>query len=487
MHVTRVRYVPLMSTTVQTTAGHVRGAEHDGVLSFLGIPYAAPPVGTLRFRAPQPHSGWDGERAALEYGPSCPQPGGRPAGWSQEPSEDEDCLYLNVWTPSTVGTDRPVMVWIHGGGYVIGSGSWPLYQGERLARRGDAVVITLNHRLGVFGYLHSPKHGVNGNNGMLDLVAALEWVRDNAAAFGGDAGNVMVFGESGGGAKISTLLAMPAAGGLFHRAVIQSGPGLSCVPAERAAAYARDALAAAGIEDPRAASTEELLQATAAGGLMAFGPVLDGEHAPQHPGVAMAEGSAIDVPVIIGVNQDEFGTDDAIDDAKLRRRLAALREDRVEEIITTYRSMFPGCTNAQLLRWATADATFRAGSIKLAEQCWAGGMAAPLYQYFFTYEIQGLAAHGYEIAFCFDNVVAPTMAPSDTRQRLADEMSEAWLAFARTGDPNHPGLAEWPPYTPDQRATMVFRRDGSVAVDDPSGEARRLWSAYPPTSFLPGL
>ena len=212
----------------ETTAGRIEGTLTDGIATFKGVPYAAPPVGTLRFRPPQPPEPWTDVRETREYGPSCPQPPDRPMGWNGEPSVDEDCLYLNVWTPAIDDRERPVMVWIHGGGYAIGSGSWPLYDGTKLARRGDVVVVTVNHRLGPLGYLHladalGEEFATSGNNGQLDLICALEWVRDNIASFGGDPGNVTIFGQSGGGGKVTTLMAMPAARGLFHKAVAMSG------------------------------------------------------------------------------------------------------------------------------------------------------------------------------------------------------------------------------------------------------------------------
>ena len=294
------------ATVVKTTAGAVRGARDGGIEIFKGIPYAAPPVGPLRFRRPAPAAPWDGVRDALEFGPSCPQPPERPEGWAPEPSLSEDCLYLNVWTPGTgEGERRPVMVWMHGGGYSIGSGSWPVYDGTALARRGDTVVVTLNHRLGILGYLHlkelaGPEFASSGNAGMLDLVAALEWVRDNIAAFGGDPGKVTIFGESGGGAKVSTLIAMPAARGLFHRAAIQSGPGLRVKPPEQAAELARTIAGeicggAFDLQKMQAAPVERLREAQGKLGrsaVFAFSPVLDPEVIPEHPGDAIRNGTA---------------------------------------------------------------------------------------------------------------------------------------------------------------------------------------------------
>lgn len=498
-----------MTEVIATTgSGRIRGFDADGIKTFKGIPYAAPPTGERRFRPPQPVEPWTGVREALEYGPSSPQPTQRPPGWAHEARESEDCLYLNVWTPGVGdGGRRPVMVWIHGGGYAIGSGSWPLYDATALARRGDAVVVTLNHRLGALGYLHlgeiaGEDFAASGNNGMLDLVAALEWVRDNIAELGGDPGNVTIFGESGGGSKVSMLLTMPSARGLFHRAAIQSGPGLRATPVEAATRSARSLLESLGVSESRigelwALPAERFVgagrrrpeqgasNARAASGergsdAMRFSPVLDGTVLPAHPGDALADGSAADVPVIVGCNRDEFGgAPEDLDEAGLRERLARFGEDNVQEIMNVYKDLFPDAPPWQILTFVNTDSGMRAGSIRLAEQKLKGS-ATPVYMYFFTYELGGRAGHGYEIAFVFDNVGRDAATrPSPARQQLADTMSEAWLAFARSGDPNHARMSPWPAYTLPDRPTMIFGRGDSAVVNDPSGPARELWQRIP--------
>jgi para-nitrobenzyl esterase len=470
----------------RTVHGEVRGAGlGDAVVAFKGVPYAAPPVGGLRFRPPQPVEPWDGVRDALALPPSCPQPRQRPAGWTQEGAESEDCLYLNVWTPAVAdGGRRPVMVWFHGGGYAIGSGSWPLYDGANLVRRGDVVVVTVNHRLGPLGYLHlgelsdDPTLASSGNAGMLDLVAVLEWVRDNAEAFGGDAGHVTIFGESGGGAKVSTLLAMPGAAGLFHRAIIQSGPGVrvgSTAGATKAAqAFIEQVgLAPGDVEGLLALPAEQLVAASAAAGRAGFRPVLDGLAVTAHPVEALADGTAHDVPTMIGCNRDEGagGLPRELDDAGLRDRLAkSFGDDHVDEILAVYGELFPEATPIDVLSFVLTDSRMRAGSIQLADAK-AKGTATPVFQYFFTYELGGRAGHGYEIAFAFDNLGST----GGSRRRLTDQMSEAWLAFARDGDPNHAGLPKWPAWSPPERATMVFGPHSHVEPD-PSAGARDLWS-----------
>jgi len=478
--------------TASTAAGQLRGADRDGIKTFLGVPYAAPPVGQNRFRAPQPVEPWDGVRDALELPPSCPQPQQRPAGWTHESVESEDCLYLNVWTPAAGdGADatRPVMVWYHGGGYSIGSGSWPLYDGSALARRGDVVVITVNHRLGPLGYLHladlaptDDSLAASGNAGMLDLVATLDWVQENVANFGGDPNNVTIFGESGGGAKVSTLLAMPSAQGKFHRAIIQSGPALRVTKGDRATGAARRLLDALGIDEENleqlwSVPAEKLVEASAAAGRMAFSPVLDGDVIPTHPADALATGTAADVPVIVGCNQDESAgmLPKELDEEGLRERLAAFGSDNVDEIVATYRSEYPDATDVDILSYALTDSRMRAGSIRLAEAKLAG-TTSPVWMYFFTYQLAGRAGHGYEIAFAFDNLGrSDDRGVSGTRRQLVDEMSDAWLAFARDGDPNHRKLAKWPSYTLPERSTMYFQRGGSEVKSDPNRATRELW------------
>ncbi len=491
----------------ETVCGKVRGRVDGGVAVFKGIPYAAPPVGTLRFRPPAPASPWAVARDAFEYGPSCPQTSARPQGWAQEPSLSEDCLYLNVWTPGAGdGGKRPVMVWLHGGGYSIGSGSWPVYDGTALARRGDVVVVTVNHRLGILGFLYLKEQGgaefaSSGNAGMLDLVAALEWVRDNIAAFGGDPSNVTIFGESGGGAKVSTLLAMPAARGMFHRAIVQSGPGLRARSPKQAAELASSVMSGLGIAagDMHALQglpVEKLSEAQAKLGraaIFAFSPVLDEADLPEHPGSAIKNGTAADVPMIIGTNRDEATLFLARDGAPaagslegdgLRTKLAVLG-DAAQTIVDAYRASRPGASSYDVLVAIESDRMMRIPSIELAERKLAGGRA-PVYMYLFRWASGPLgSAHGFEIAFAFDNARPPVMPASEGRQALAERMSEAWLAFARTGTPDHPGIPAWPAYSTDERATMIFDRGASCVERDPCGADRAAWDTAKAPSGMP--
>jgi para-nitrobenzyl esterase len=493
---------------VEVTGGTLRGGQSEGIVSLKGVPYAAPPIGPLRWAAPWPIEPWEGVRDALEYGPSCPQPAERPEGWDAETAESEDCLVLNVWTPGLDDGRRPVMVWIHGGGYTTGSGSWPLYNGAALARRGEVVVVTVNHRLGVLGYLHlaelgGPELATSGNAGMLDLVASLEWVRDNIESLGGDPANVTIFGESGGGAKVSTLHTMPSARTLFHRAAVQSGPGLYVQTPEQANETARNLLEELGIEagtacidDLRALAVEQLLKAQhglaarpAAGGRPAgpmggFGPVLDGAAVAAHPAEAFADGSADDVPMLIGRNNDE-GTllmagdpvltdPGGLDEADLEARLSTFG-DRAEALLAGYRAAYPDATPLDLLIAIRSDAFMGLGTVRLAEKK-LKGTTAPVYMYRFNWAAGPLrSGHGFEIAFVFDNVHEPVMHASASRAELADRMSEAWIAFARDGDPNHAGLPEWPAYSLEERSTMLFDRETCGVETDPFEVVHSLW------------
>jgi para-nitrobenzyl esterase len=500
--------------TVETAAGRVRGRQVDGIHSFKGIPYGASTAGANRFMAPRKPQPWAGVRDAFRFGHQSPQnmrftdvlaP-------QADPSEgfDEDCLALNVWTPGVGdGAKRPVMFWIHGGGFAQESGSWPWIDGTALARRGDVVVLTINHRLNIFGYLDlagvgGEKYAASGNAGMLDLVAGLEWVRDNIERFGGDPGNVTIFGESGGGAKVCTLLAMPAAKGLFHRAAIQSGSWLRAMTRDQAsemsAAVLRDlGISAANIDRIQSVPVDRLL-ALRAGAMgpdpsrpgeirMGYSPVVDGEILPAHPFDPVATPVSADIPLIVGSTRHEttlFSLGDeslfALDDAGLRTRVRALfnEDSTAARAIETYRRANPGASASDIYFLITTDRMVRRDTIRLAERkCLQA--RAPVYQYRFDWASPALggrlrAPHTVEIPFVFDNTGIPTsMTNSPRAQALADKTSGAWIAFARTGNPNHPGLPEWPAYTLDERATMVFD-DASTVINDPSAAERQFWN-----------
>ena len=490
-----------------TNRGPVRGvALTGGVMTFKAIPYAAPPVGPLRFAPPVPAPAWTQPRDGSKLPATAMQ---APSSSSASPTSElgkalqavfpgradfeaqsEDCLYLNVWTRGLGdGKKRPVMVWMHGGGFAYGSGGWPMYDGANLAAQ-DVVIVTLNHRLNVFGYLDLPEVAGSGNAGMLDLVAALQWVRDNAEAIGGDAGNVTIFGESGGGAKVSYLLAMPVAKGLFHRAVIQSGPGVKAVPRARAAALRADLYkelvladgdvaglrAAAPAAIQKAAAAAEAKQTGAGFDRSGFSPVAGDGVLPDQPWDPKAPDTARDVPVLIGINRDEmtlfmasapwFGR---LDDAGLEKMAAAIFGPRAPAVLEALRKDFPNDSPTYLATHLTTYGRMFAGSVQIAERKAAqGGAKAWFYLLEWETPVGPLRSpHTLEIPLVFDNVENSRvlMGPGPAPLLMARQMSAAWLAFARTGDPNTPALPKWPAYEAARRSTMVFNLESRVVED----------------------
>jgi para-nitrobenzyl esterase len=494
------------TAAVDTSNGPVRGYREGPLAIFKGLRYGAPPLGALRFRPPRRPQPWSAPADVLTLGAPAIQvgvapgetTGGRSAGDPPAPGQpgtDEDCLFLNVWTQGLSGK-RPVMVWLHGGGFANGSGGAAMYDGAALARRGDVVVVTVNHRLNVFGYLHLAElggHSSSGQAGMLDIVLALEWVRDNIAAFGGDPANVTIFGESGGGAKVSMLQAMPPAHGLFHKAIIQSGPGLRAVSAKAATENAKAFLEAAGVKPGELEKLESLnsaeIQAAAAkvqpaNPMQGFSPCVDGIALPRDPFHPDAPPLSADIPVMIGTNKDEatlflfsdpkFGE---YDEEVLQRRVKQSAGDRAEALLAALRETFPDYSPSHLAAAAQTAAGMWLGSITLAERKAAQG-AAPVYMYLLTWETPAgrgklRCPHALEIPLVFDNVEAARsfVGRGDDPQRVSDQMSQAWLAFARSGAPSTAALPAWPAYDPTRRATMVFDLQSKV-VDDPFPKVR---------------
>ena len=492
---------------VATSNGPVRGYRDGGLQIFKGLRYAAPPLGALRFQPPQKPAPWTEPADAISLGAPAIQvgvapgdtTGGRSAGDPPAPGQpgtDEDCLFINVWTPRLTG-QRPVMVWLHGGGFANGSGGAAMYDGAALARRGDVVTVTVNHRLNVFGYLSLAElggHPSSGEAGMLDIVAVLEWVRDNIAAFGGDPGNVTIFGESGGGMKVTLLLAMPPARGLFHRAIIQSGPWLKAVGKDAATGHARALLERLGVEPGKleklaslsAAEIQAAAAAVTSGNVIGgFSPSVDGIALPSGPFDPAAPALSADVPVLIGTNKDEatlflfadpkFGDYTEEDLAKRARQSAG---DKAEALIAAARETFPDYSPSHLASAVQTVTMMWRDSIAMAERKAAQG-AAPAYMYLLEWETPRgrgrlRSPHALEIPLVFDNVETSRnfVGNGHAPQTLAEQMSEAWLAFARTGSPATPALPDWPAYEPGRRATMVFNLESRV-VDDPFPALRR--------------
>jgi para-nitrobenzyl esterase len=495
--------------TVTTTAGKIRGVHEAGVYTFRGVPYGATTAGAGRFQPPAKPKPWSTVRETTALGQRSPQlltafHGVVPPEvevMDRDEMMGEDCLVLNVWTPTLDrGRKLPVMVWLHGGGFTSGSGGFICYDGIELARKHDVVAVTVNHRLSAFGYLYlagfgSDRYAAASNVGNLDIIAALEWVRDNIAAFGGSPENVTIFGQSGGGGKVSSLMAMPAAHGLFRRAIVQSGAdvkGISHDAASQAAEryLARLNLKPTQLDQLQQLPLEQLLKATDSSGgpPINFGPVVDGRSLPNDPFDPTAPGLSGNVPLLIGTvetevtffpNQQLEPMDDATFHAKVKQLLRTASDADVDRVIGAYRAGRRDRANTDLYLIMASDATFRANVLLEAERK-AEQTQAAVYQYYFTWRSpvrdgKLRTFHTLEIPFVFDNVDAcKSMTGSGAdRAALAQRMSSAWVAFARTGNPNHGGLPNWVPYDNTRRATMIFN-DECVLLNDPYGSEQRL-------------
>ncbi len=487
---------------IKTQNGSVRGSVAGNVLSFKGIPYAAPPFGPNRFQPPQPVTPWHGARDALTFGPTVPKPPYFPPFDTILPEPaipGEDCLNLNIWTPETGNARLPVMVWIHGGAFANGSNAISTYDGSSFARDG-VVCVSINYRLGVDGFLFLGD-GIS-NLGILDQIAALKWVQENIAAFGGDPGNVTIFGESAGGMSVGVLLSMPQAAGLFHRAIAESGAGhhaISPGPATRVGQYMAEKL---GVKATReaigAVATERLLQAQVelsgdifnnpdfqkwgevAANLMPFEPVIDGEVLSDLPIKRIAAGSGANVEVLVGSNTEEErlfmvpnGVIDTYNDAILTAVVGAYGLP-TEKALATYREHRPGATAGDLMEAIVTDWFFRIPAIRLAEVRATAPAATYMYEFAWRsplYNGRLGACHAVEIPFVFDTLTEPAnegLIGTGAPQPLADTVHAAWVAFAKTGNPG------WAKYDLKQRATMRFDVKSEV-VHDPRGAERALW------------
>jgi len=492
-----------LTPAVQTTAGRVRGVVRLGVNQFWGVPYGASTEGRNRFMPPAAHAPWTGVRDAFKVGNRSPQDPDGPISEvfaldRQEPM-GEDCLNLNVFTPALGTGSRPVMVWLHGGGFSGGSGNWLLYEGTNLARKEDVVVVSVTHRLNLFGFLHLADVGAgekwarSSNVGMLDVVAALGWVKDNIAAFGGNPGNVTVFGQSGGGSKVTTLMAMPAAKGLFHRAIAMSGAQVRGATRENATRAAEQYLATLGLTSnqldrlqqmPWRLVLEAYFSEPRIQGL-AGGPVVDGRSLPRDQWSPDAPAVSADVPLMMGSTETEDAWSDPppplqmLEEEMLMRvrRIARGDEAKAKDLVALYRKTHPGITNTDVWLVMNADSTRRANAQLLSELKTAQG-AAPAYLYFFNWRSpvhkgQMKAYHTLDIPFALYNIdqAASMTGAKQDRYALAHQMSAAFAAFARSGRPTHTDLPAWPAFNAKTYPTMVFGNECTVA-DDPNREER---------------
>ncbi len=489
---------------VETRYGKVQGSEQGSISVWKGIPFAQPPTGQRRFRAPQPPESWADVRDATAFGPMAPQVPESPVGMigaggivDQRPMS-EDCLFLNIWSPSADQEKRPVMVWIHGGAFTLGSASDPWYDGTSFAATHNIVVVTLNYRLGILGFVYlkdlaGEEATYTGNCGLLDQIAALQWVRENIAAFGGDPDNVTVMGESAGAMSVGTLLAMPDAHGLFQRAVLQSGAGSNVTTRPRATKVAQALLAKLGLETSQLSTLADVPLETLLkiqpelgrefGGIRAYSPMIDDETLPQHPFAMIAQGSAANVAILAGTNRDEWrlfsmmSGGPKVDEEQLKQIFG----NEAQQALAMYTEA--RADTSPELAWIDimSDMVFRIPAIRLAEGQVRQG--APVWMYRFDWESPAFggilgAAHAVEIPFVW-NTLDTELArrftgDSPTRQPLADLMHATWAAFIRNGNPAISSLPAWPLYDLERHATMIFS-DVPHVVDDPQGQERALW------------
>ena len=506
-----------MSATVSISQGKLDGDEQPGLFVFKGIPFAAPPVGAFRWLPPQKPLSWTGTRDARRFGSVAHQNKmmlSPLTAFVIEGAQSEDCLTLNVWTPALDGKRRPVMVWIHVGAFTIGSGAQPLYDGSVLARRGDVVVVTVNYRLGPLGFLRladvtGGKIPSTGAEGMLDQVAALQWVRDNIAEFGGDPGNLTIFGESAGGMSVGTLLGMPSARGLFHKAIPQSGACHTCSPAARSNKVAELVLSKLKVQSSdiagiRALTPLQLLTSTLLGEgspdpelIMAYQPTIDGAHVPRVPIETVADGLASGVAVMVGSTLEEQKLFSMMDPglpsldraglgARVSRRLEASAADALIDSYDEARAKRgEDVKPSELFSAIETDRVFRIPGVRLALT--QRRHDPRVYSYLFTWPSPAMggalgSCHALELGFVFGTNNMSGMAAfagsGPAAEKLATQMQDAWIAFARSGDPSSESAGEWKPYDQAHRSTMVFGANTKLE-NAPRDEERRAWDAVP--------
>ncbi len=514
----------------ETATGKVRGYIREGIYIYKGIPYGETTEGCGRFQPPQKANPWTGVRSSMQYGRVCPQ--GPRGTWNEDEEswlfcyddgvQGEDCLRVNLWTPGMNDHQkRPVMVWLHGGGFVSGScQEHRSYDGERLSRRGNVVVVSLNHRLGPLGFLnlapYGEKYASSAHLGMLDIILALEWVRHNVANFGGDPGNVTIFGQSGGGGKVGTLMAMPAAQGLFHRAIVQSGSFLRAVVPERSAILTRAMLdelnlGPSQLDQLQTVPLQKLIEAGDAAllkthphaplvwgrvaDMLGWGPVVDGKLLPQHPFDPTAPAISAQVPMLIGTTLNEFTTslnhpeNEVMTEAEVQKRLGDMYGSHPERIIEVFSASHPGAKPFDILSLAMT-AQVRQGAVLQAG--FKAAQGTPAYLYWFTWKTPVLdgrprSIHCIDLPFCFDNTDrSENLTGGGTGPRaLAANVSEAWIQFARDGNPNHAGIPNWPAFSAKSCPTMIFNTQCKLQ-NNPDQEERQALEMTPPFLELKG-
>jgi para-nitrobenzyl esterase len=498
--------------SVETTSGRVTGLVHSGVRQFKGVPYGASTAGANRFKRPQPPAPWTGTRDCFGYGPASPQvPSAVGNDYARMIQFDlnvafggmsEDCLHLNIWTPDSAHGKRAVLFSVHGGGFAIGSGGHPMYDGAKLAGWGDVVVVTVTHRLASFGFVNLSDLDPGGDwaeagaCGILDLIAALESVRDNIANFGGDPDRVMVFGQSGGGWKVSTLLAMPAARGLFHRAAVQSGSWLRHVSREDSARVAEALIGKLNVPKSRLRDLTtlpwpQLLSAQTAVGAHAFAPVLDGVHLPAHPGDPAAQDS--DVPLIVSTTLDDAGLffdNFGLTEADLQKLLAQRHGSQGDRLLALYRQHFPAKSPYLLHAQMITDSGFRRFAHTQAEMSAVRGRA-PVYTYVWDWTCPAFdakfgAAHAMDVSAAFHNERDAILGSGSREARImCDTLAATWVAFANAGRPDNGSIPPWPAFDAARRGTLVLGPDPHV-VNDPHGDIRRFWAGMPEAASVFG-